>query len=59
MIKSDPHLHSYGSAFDAVLHGVAQGLGSLFPPVAQPRPAEPDEEQSRDADDAAADPAQE
>jgi hypothetical protein len=32
MIKSD-HTHSraFGSAFDPILHGVAQGLDDLFP----------------------------
>jgi hypothetical protein len=57
MIKSDSHLRPLGSAFDAVLHGVAQGLGSLSPPVQSPRPAAHDQDQSPDAEDAIAEPA--
>ena len=35
--------HTFGSSFDPVLNGVAQGLASLFPPVETVRPTEPDE----------------
>jgi len=59
MTKSDPHPRPYGSAFDAVLHGVAQGLCTLFPPVENPHPADPDEEHPHGAEDTAAEPAQE
>jgi hypothetical protein len=31
MIKSDYHPRAFGSAFDPLLDGVAQGLADLFP----------------------------
>ncbi|MER2268543.1 hypothetical protein [Methylobacterium oxalidis] len=51
MIKSDPHPRPLGSAFDAVLHGVAQGLGSLFPPVQNSHPTQHDEDRQQIAEE--------
>ncbi|MEA1831350.1 hypothetical protein U8607_04565 [Methylobacterium durans] len=57
MIKSDPHPPSLGSAFDAVLHGVAQGLQGMFPPVEHARPPALDDDQSQEPDDVTVEPA--
>ncbi|MER2263734.1 hypothetical protein [Methylobacterium oxalidis] len=58
MIKSDFHPPAHGSEFDAVLHGVAQGLNSLFPPVQISRSEQHDEGGPQDAEEYEVEPRQ-
>ncbi|GEP01186.1 hypothetical protein [Methylobacterium haplocladii] len=44
MTTADPVDRSFGSSFDPLLSGVAQGLATLFPPIENTRrPASEDE----------------
>ena len=46
MIEIAPHSNLSGSAFGAVAHGVAEGLGRLFPPVHAPADRERGDERA-------------
>lgn len=37
---ADPHPRGFGSDYDPILHGVASGLGALFPPIHNARRCE-------------------
>jgi hypothetical protein len=36
MTKTEFHQRPFGSAYDPVLNGIAQGLAALYPPVEHP-----------------------
>ncbi|UMY19250.1 hypothetical protein MMB17_08095 [Methylobacterium organophilum] len=40
---ADPHPRGFGSDYDPILHGVASGLGALFPPIDNARRCEAQE----------------